>query len=192
MSKVRSPKSKKKNRIFLFLSLLATSGFGRWALDSYGAQAPEAAMNFQVKNYHIKSYKSVWDPQTGLVTMDQDVDIELFLSDGTTAHIYGDHAEENRVEGTGLAQGHVRSLWKDLLTITSDEARWDLVAQKAQFYSPGVSSAAYRSSHLEHRLFMDGQLLMDYDILENSVDQQNHSMMTVTKAKGIWTPYAKK
>ncbi|MBI4668388.1 MAG: hypothetical protein HY747_04245 [Elusimicrobia bacterium] len=138
---------------------------------------------FKVKNYHIKSHKSVWDSKTAVLHAEGGVDISLNLQDETTAHILSDSAQENKAEATGSASGNVRALWQDV-TILSQEARWNLADQWVKFFGG--------EGHLTHKNFMAGRLEMEFDVLEDRIDFQDRSFITAAKAKGVWTPYEEK
>ncbi|MBI2070203.1 MAG: hypothetical protein HYT79_06330 [Elusimicrobia bacterium] len=165
--------------------------FGRAEEQPSGKQG---RLNFQVKNYHIKAHKTFWDAKTSITRAQKNVDINLFLADGTTAHIYCDKAEDDRAEGVGTASGTVRSVWQGL-TITAEEARWDLVRRRAKFYAdpPALQGkrlgyAPLRPGHVSHLDFMNGVLEMDFETLDNRMDLNNNSYLTAMKAKGVWQP----
>ncbi len=175
-----------------FLASLASMAFlASFALPLWPEPGGEGrAMDFKVKSYHAKAYKSVWDSTTGILTMDKNVDIALALESQTTAHIYCDWAEDNKSEGTGIARGHVRAVWRDLI-IHSQKAEWDLVRPQVRFFASeqsGTTQSSPASGHLRHENFMNGRLDLDFDVLENIVDIQDNSLVTATNAKGFWIP----
>ncbi|MBI4064148.1 MAG: hypothetical protein HY401_07595 [Elusimicrobia bacterium] len=141
--------------------------------------------NFEVKNYRMKARKTVWDNKTGVLNAEGNVDIVLNLTDKTTAHIFCDQAQENQTEGTGQAWGNVRAVWQEV-TILSDRARWNMDKQEVLFFMD--KRATVRRGHATHKDFMKGWLEMDFDTLEDRINQERQSFVTATKAKGVWTP----